>query len=1019
MKSVAVFTICTLWICAADVRGDEGAFEPAPINVPDGYTVELAAAPPLVRHPIMAGFDERGRLFVAETAGLNLERKELEEQLPGFIRMLEDTDGDGAFDKSSIFADKLTFPQGALWHGGALYVASSGGIWRFEDTDGDDVADKRDLLAGNFGYTGNAADVHGCFLHPNGRIYWVGGRHGHEVRDDSGAIVSQSKAGGVFSMRPDGSDFRRHTTGGFDNPVELVFTEEGEALGTVNIFEHPPRQDCLVHWVEGGLYPRTDFVSQWDEFVSTGDLLPPVMSFGHVAVSGLASSRFDHSLYVTLFNTHEVRRVEMSREGSTYRAQVREFLSSPHEDFHPTDVLEDADGSLLVIDTGGWFRIGCPTSQIARPQALGAIYRVRWTGSESVADPRGLKLDWEGMAPADLARLLDDPRPAVRERAIASLAGRGDAALHALTATFRESANPIARRNALWAAVRIGGERAATVVRAASADSDESVRHAAVHGVGVLRDTAAILSLIQLVTADSPPICREAATALGQIGSAQAVPALLESLRDSTDPFIDHAAIHSLILINEPGATSLGLAHAHAAVRRGALIALDRMPSGQLQPRQVISAMDADDPALRKAALDILTRHPGWTDQAVTLLREWLSNPALSEQDVAAARGVLAAFATDPAALELVAAALAAPATPSPVRAMLLDVLAEHGPTQPFTAMDEPLAAALRVKEPDLLSRAIRVTERLNSDRWDARLLELSADSAAGQSVRIAALRSLIRRGHPLDEAAFNLLLSALNPATPLLGRRDAAQVIAAARLSDTQLVALCEPIRNAGPIELPLLLEAFEQRDKPQIASLAEPLFAALSVSPGLPAIELPRIESLAQRLGASATIPLLEQLRHTAASQRDRLVALERSLTRGDPGNGKDLFFSKATCFVCHRVRGEGGIIGTDLSTIGAIRGQRDLLEAIAFPSASFARGYEPITVTLTSGESLFGRLARETQDAIILADAQGIEHRLPRNTLRQITPSTISLMPQGLETLLTPQELSDLIAYLQSLR
>ena len=94
------------------------------VRVPDGFSVELVAAAPLVEHPVMAGFDDRGRLFVADNAGLNLAADQLLEKLPNMIRMLEDTDGDGRFDRSTVFADKMTFPQGAVWVRGALYVAS-------------------------------------------------------------------------------------------------------------------------------------------------------------------------------------------------------------------------------------------------------------------------------------------------------------------------------------------------------------------------------------------------------------------------------------------------------------------------------------------------------------------------------------------------------------------------------------------------------------------------------------------------------------------------------------------------------------------------------------------------------------------------------------------------------------------------------------------------------------------------------------------------------------------------------
>ncbi|RCS41524.1 hypothetical protein DTL42_23535 [Bremerella cremea] len=361
-------------------------FTPLALTVPEGYTVELAAAPPLVDYPIMANFDDQGRLYVAANSGENLSREDLEKQLPGFIQRLEDTNGDGQYDKSTLFVDQLTFPQGCLWHAGSLYVASSGALWRFTDNNDDGVADHREKIVGDFGYTGNAADIHGPFLGPDGRIYWCDGRHGHEIADKSGALVSKGKAARIFSCRPDGSDVQTFCTGGMDNPVEVVFTPEGEILGTVNLFYGAPRGDCLVHWQYGGVYPRKDYAQILEqEFIRTGDLLKEVVNFGHVAVSGLCRYEGDQwgndnrgALFITQFNTGRIVRVKLGDANGTYQAEeIEDFLIADNHDFHPTDILQDKDGSLLVIDTGGWFRIGCPQSEIAKPDVRGAIYRIR------------------------------------------------------------------------------------------------------------------------------------------------------------------------------------------------------------------------------------------------------------------------------------------------------------------------------------------------------------------------------------------------------------------------------------------------------------------------------------------------------------------------------------------------------------------------------------------------------------------------------------------------------------------
>src|SRR5207249_4990336 len=148
------------------------------------------------------------------------------------------------------------------------------------------------------------------------------------------------------------------------------------------------------------------------------------------------------------FNTHRIQRHVWERDGGGFRARNEDFLVSSDMDFHPTDVLEDADGSLLVIDTGGWFRIGCPTSKIAKAEIKGGIYRIRRQGAPSVSDPRGLALPWNRLSAHELAGLLDDGRSAVRDRAVHLLGKQGASALAALKEVLRQADSTRARRNA-------------------------------------------------------------------------------------------------------------------------------------------------------------------------------------------------------------------------------------------------------------------------------------------------------------------------------------------------------------------------------------------------------------------------------------------------------------------------------------------------------------------------------------------------------------------------------------------
>jgi putative heme-binding domain-containing protein len=163
-----------------------------------------------------------------------------------------------------------------------------------------------------------------------------------------------------------------------------------------------------------------------------------------------------------------------------------------------------------------------------------------------------------------------------------------------------------------------------------------------------------------------------------------------------------------------------------------------------------------------------------------------------------------------------------------------------------------------------------------------------------------------------------------------------------------------------------------------------------------------------------------LTERLNVDAAKQKARLDELEPLAKGGSLEQGRDIFFgNKASCSACHAINNKGGGVGPDLGKIGAIRSGRDLLESIVFPSASFARGFEPYVVETKTGKTHSGILARETTDAIYLLSTDRVEIRIGRTEIDTFAPGRVSIMPQGLETTLSRSELQDLLAYLQSLR
>lgn len=1020
------------WLLVAGPCVSARAVDDPQWKLPPGFTIELVAGPELVQHPTMGGFDDRGRLYICDSVGDNMPAKELLQRLPHNIKRLEDTDGDGRFDKSIVFADKLVFPMGALWHDGSIYTASPPNIWKLTDRDGDGVCDERKVLVSEFGFTGNAADVHGCFLGPEGRIWWCDGRHGHTFTDEQGNTLSKGLAARLFSCKPDGSDVRSFAGGGMDNPVEVAFTEEGEPIGTVAIYDHrPDRVDALIHWVYGGAYPYYEKVLP--EFKKTGDLLPAVMRYGRVAPSGITRMRstawgadYADNLFHVQFNTHRLIRTKLTREGASFRGADEEFLISDNSDVHLTDVIEDADGSLLVVDTGGWFRQGCPNSQIAKPEILGGIYRIRKTDAAKIDDPRGLQIHWDVAGVGELRQHLIDPRPTVRSRAADTLVQRARSnAADVLAVLDRalDDDDDNQRLPVVWTLARIATSEARSLLQRAARDDNPRVCQSAVRALGILHDESSATRFIELLAAPEPAVQREAATALGRLKYATAVPSLLAVLSGArNDRFLEHAIVYALIEINDGSATLAGLHDADAAARRGALIALDQNDDPRLTRDVVAKLLDVGDARLQRAALGVMQRHPDWGDGILDYLKRRLAAASVPDDEAELLRDTILAYRADARVQQIVADALASAGLAPSQRKLLLEVLerSEFGPTTLPPAWAEQIAAHLQSADDAIVRQAVTVAVRIGGDRFDGALLAIGNDGAKNESLRIAALDAVGPRLPRLEPATFTMLTTRLTTAADSLDRLAAADVLGQAPLDAAERAVVVTAVAKAGPLELPPLLTLFTQDTPPEEC---RDLLQALATSPGLdnvPSSLLEKIVGPQPEDVRELAEPLFKRINADIETQRARLAELLPTLDGGDKARGAIVFqMHKTACNSCHRVGPKGAAIGPDLTKVGQVRSKSDILESVLFPSASFVRNFESVAVETSDGRVVVGLLARETPEAVYIRTAQKEEVRVPRSDVETIAPSKLSIMPQGLDKVMTADELRDLVAYLQSLK
>ena len=281
---VAGIIACLAWWWVA--RRQQPSSTPV-LKVADGFEVERVAGPPLVDRPIMADFDEQGRLYVADSSGSNDKvQKQLEEK-PHRIVRLEDTNGDGRFDKSIVFADRMMFPEGALWYDGSLYVSAPPSIWKLTDTNGDGVADQREEWFEGKTLTNCANDLHGPYLGPDGWIYWCKGAFAEQTHARQGKPPLVTKASHIFRRKPGSAFAESVMVGGMDNPVDVAFTPGGERILTATFLQHPEagRRDGLIHAIYGGVYGKVNDVV--NSHPHTGELMPVMAHLGPAVPCGL------------------------------------------------------------------------------------------------------------------------------------------------------------------------------------------------------------------------------------------------------------------------------------------------------------------------------------------------------------------------------------------------------------------------------------------------------------------------------------------------------------------------------------------------------------------------------------------------------------------------------------------------------------------------------------------------------------------------------------------------------------
>ena len=968
----------------------------AGLEVAPDLAVTLFASEPMMVNPTNMDIDSRGRVWICEGYNYRPVQNPDNPTKPEGDRILimEDTDGDGKADTSTVFyqGNDINAALGICVLGNKVIVSRSPDVFLFTDTDGDDKADKKEVLFTGIEGVQHDHAIHAFTFGPDGKLYFNFGNAGGHLMDKDGKPVTEQthtnvadegkpyRQGMVFRCNPDGSDFEV-LGNNFRNNYEVAVDSYGTLWQSDN--DDDGNKGVRINYVmEYGNFGYTDEMTgeNWRTYrtgmeeeipkrhwhLNDPGVVPNLLQTGAGSPTGmviyegdLLPERFHNQIIHADAGPNVVRAYPVTNDGAGYSAKIENIVQGKDQWFRPADVCIAPDGSLFIAD---WYDPGVGGHQMG-DQQRGRVYRVAPKDTPYKIKQPDLS------TPEKAAEALKSPNLSVRYLAWTQLHDWGTKAEPVLQQMLT-SDHQRYRARAFWLLSKIKG-KGEQYVQQALEDSSADIRILGIRMASEL-DMDIIPVIQQVVHDDSPQVRREAALALRYQDSPQANDLwaelatqhdgkdrwYLEALGIGADMYPEQRYQAWMKKVNDNWDTPEGRdvvwrLRAKETIPLLASIIEESESNSNHDRLRYFRAFDFhQDPSKQKVLADLaLAQHPN--KEAITLL-------ALNHLDVNVVKQ-----------------------SPRLKNALTTSLENVRGSKEYLELIKR---YELKNYNKDLLSLALEKPEDELSAEAMSLLLDLGGKplvehvfATKDEEMKTKAIATLKRVNNKESFDILQAVITSKKEALPV--RQEAVMAFAGSWGGEEKLLEIVK----SGDMNSDLDSVAAHVLSMSNRSAIYQEAASLLEMPGG----------------GDSTTLAPVQQL----------------ITMKGDPDHGAAVF--ARTCQNCHAVNGKGVDFGPALSEIGGKLPKEGLYDAILNPSSGISFGYEGYNVKLKDGSQVTGYIVNKTDEQLQLKMYGGLTNTYEMANVSSMEPMEQSLMFDNLERAMTQQELVDLVEYLTTLK